>query len=409
MSFDVDALRSQFPILDRTVHGKPLHYLDNSATAPIPNAVLDAVERHEIAHRANVLRGIHYLAEAATEAYENARLDVARFINAADASEVVFTSGTTSAINLVAHSFGQGLKPGDEIVISMLEHHSNIVPWQLLRQRSGIVLKVIPATTDGRLDLDKLDDVITDKCKLVAVTHVSNVTGADTEIYRIVEAAKAVGAKVLIDGAQRVPHGPIDVQALGVDFYAFSGHKMYAPNGIGILWAHRELLDALPPFMGGGEMIRTVTLEDTIFAEPPHKFEAGTPPIAQAVGLGAATRWLTEVDTPEATLHVAKLAEQTLSGLADIADGRIRIIGPQGTQSRLPVISFTVDGIHPHDVCQILDTHGVALRGGHHCAQPLMDFFDVTGTTRASLTFYNNQADVDALLNGLDAAIKKLT
>ncbi|MBT4017474.1 MAG: SufS family cysteine desulfurase [Alphaproteobacteria bacterium] len=409
MSFDVDALRSQFPILDRTVHGKPLHYLDNSATAQIPNAVLDAVERHEIAHRANVLRGIHYLAEAATEAYENARLDVARFINAADASEVVFTSGTTSAINLVAHSFGQGLKPGDEIVISMLEHHSNIVPWQLLRQRSGIVLKVIPATTDGRLDLDKLDDVITDKCKLVAVTHVSNVTGADTEIYRIVEAAKAVGAKVLIDGAQRVPHGPIDVQALGVDFYAFSGHKMYAPNGIGILWAHRELLDALPPFMGGGEMIRTVTLEDTIFAEPPHKFEAGTPPIAQAVGLGAATRWLTEVDTPEATLHVAKLAEQTLSGLADIADGRIRIIGPQGTQSRLPVISFTVDGIHPHDVCQILDSHGVALRGGHHCAQPLMDFFDVTGTTRASLTFYNNQADVDALLNGLDAAIKKLT
>ena len=198
MSFDVDALRSQFPILDRTVHGKPLHYLDNSATAQIPNAVLDAVERHEIAHRANVLRGIHYLAEAATEAYENARLDVARFINAADASEVVFTSGTTSAINLVAHSFGQGLKPGDEIVISMLEHHSNIVPWQLLRQRSGIVLKVIPATTDGRLDLDKLDDVITDKCKLVAVTHVSNVTGADTEIYRIVEAAKAVGAKVLI-------------------------------------------------------------------------------------------------------------------------------------------------------------------------------------------------------------------
>ncbi|MBT4967014.1 MAG: SufS family cysteine desulfurase [Alphaproteobacteria bacterium] len=409
MSFDVDALRSQFPILDRTVHGKPLHYLDNSATAQIPNAVLDAVERHEIAHRANVLRGIHYLAEAATEAYENARLDVARFINAADASEVVFTSGTTSAINLVAHSFGQGLKPGDEIVISMLEHHSNIVPWQLLRQRSGIVLKVIPATTDGRLDLDKLDDVITDKCKLVAVTHVSNVTGADTEIYRIVEAAKAVGAKVLIDGAQRVPHGPIDVQALGVDFYAFSGHKMYAPNGIGILWAHRELLDALPPFMGGGEMIRTVTLEDTIFAEPPHKFEAGTPPIAQAVGLGAATRWLTEVDTPEATLHVAKLAEQTLSGLADIADGRIRIIVPQGTQSRLPVISFTVDGIHPHDVCQILDSHGVALRGGHHCAQPLMDFFDVTGTTRASLTFYNNQADVDALLNGLDAAIKKLT
>jgi cysteine desulfurase / selenocysteine lyase len=409
MSFDVEALRRQFPILDRTVHGKPLHYLDNSATSQIPNTVLDAVERHEIAHRANVLRGIHYLAEAATEAYENARKDVALFINAADPSEVVFTSGTTSAINLVAHSFGQGLKPGDEVVISMLEHHSNIVPWQLLRQRSGIVLKVIPATDDGRMDLDKLPDIVTEKCRMIAVTHVSNVTGADTDIHRIVEAARTVDAKVLIDGAQRVPHGPVDVQNLGIDFYTFSGHKMYAPNGIGVLWARRELLDDLPPFMGGGEMIRTVTMEDTIFAEPPHKFEAGTPPIAQAVGLAAATRWLTETDTPEATLHVAKLAEKTLSGLADIADGRIRIIGPQGTQSRLPVISFTVDGIHPHDVCQILDSHGVALRGGHHCAQPLMDFFDVTGTTRASLTFYNNQADIDALLDGLDAAIKKLT
>ena len=409
MSFDVEALRRQFPILDRTVHGKPLHYLDNSATSQIPNTVLDAVERHEIAHRANVLRGIHYLAEAATEAYENARKDVALFINAADSSEVVFTSGTTSAINLVAHSFGQGLKPGDEIVISMLEHHSNIVPWQLLRQRSGIVLKVIPATDDGRMDLDKLPDIVTEKCRMIAVTHVSNVTGADTDIHRIVEAARAVDAKVLIDGAQRVPHGPVDVQNLGVDFYTFSGHKMYAPNGIGVLWARRELLDDLPPFMGGGEMIRTVTMEDTIFAEPPHKFEAGTPPIAQAVGLAAATRWLSETDTPEAILHVAKLAERTLSGLAEIADGRIRIIGPQGTQSRLPVISFTVDGIHPHDVCQILDSYGVALRGGHHCAQPLMDFFDVTGTTRASLTFYNNQADIDALLDGLDAAIKKLT
>ena len=409
MSFDVEALRRQFPILDRTVHGKPLHYLDNSATSQIPNTVLDAVERHEIAHRANVLRGIHYLAEAATEAYENARKDVALFINAADSSEVVFTSGTTSAINLVAHSFGQGLKPGDEIVISMLEHHSNIVPWQLLRQRSGIVLKVIPATDDGRMDLDKLPDIVTEKCRMIAVTHVSNVTGADTDIHRIVEAARAVDAKVLIDGAQRVPHGPVDVQNLGVDFYTFSGHKMYAPNGIGVLWARRELLDDLPPFMGGGEMIRTVTMEDTIFAEPPHKFEAGTPPIAQAVGLAAATRWLSETDTPEAILHVAKLAERTLSGLAEIADGRIRIIGPQGTQSRLPVISFTVDGIHPHDVCQILDSYGVALRGGHHYAQPLMDFFDVTGTTRASLTFYNNQADVDALLEGLAAAIKKLT
>jgi len=407
MSFDVEALRRQFPILAHPVHGQPLHYLDNSATSQVPNAVLEAVELHETTHRANVLRGIHYLAEAATEAYEGARKDVARFINAADTSEVVFTSGTTSAINLVANSFGQGLQAGDEIVISMLEHHSNIVPWQLLRQRSGIVLKFLPATEDGRIDLDKLADVVTDKCKLISITHVSNVTGADTDVYRVVQAARAVGAKVMLDGAQRVPHGPIDVQTLDVDFYAFSGHKMYAPNGIGILWARRELLDALPPFMGGGEMIRTVTLEETIFAEPPHKFEAGTPPIAQAVGLAAATRWLMEIDTPEATLHVAKLAEQTLSGLADM--DRVRIIGPQGTQSRLPVISFTIDGLHPHDICQMLDAKGVALRGGHHCAQPLMDFFDVAGTTRASLTFYNTQADVDAFLGGLQSTIERLT
>jgi cysteine desulfurase/selenocysteine lyase len=407
MTFDVDALRAQFAILATTPHGKPLHYLDNSATSQIPDAVLDAVHRHETRHRANVLRGIHFLAEAATEAYENARIDVARFINAPDSNEVIFTNGTTSAINLVAHSFGGELAEGDEIVISQLEHHSNIVPWQLLRDRSGIKLKVIPATDDGRMDNASLKDIVGERCKLIAVTHVSNVTGAETDIAAIVEAARAVGAKVLLDGAQRVPHGPIDVQALDVDFYAFSGHKMYAPNGIGALWGRAELLDAMPPFLGGGEMIRTVTLDETIFADVPHKFEAGTPPIAQAVGLGAATRWLTDIDNAAASEHVATLTERVLGGLNDIP--AIRLIGPSGLQSRLPVISFVVEGIHPHDVCQMADGFGVALRGGHHCAQPLMDFFDVTGTTRASLTFYNNQADIDALLNGLEATIKKLT
>jgi len=407
MTFDVDALRAQFPILASTPHGKPLHYLDNSATSQTPNAVLDAVREHETLHRANVLRGIHFLAEAATEAYENARIDVARFINAPDSNEVIFTNGTTSAINLIAHSFGGELAEDDEIVISQLEHHSNIVPWQLLRDRSGINLKVIPATEDGRMDTANLENIVSDRCKLIAVTHVSNVTGAETDIDAIVRAARRVGAKVLLDGAQRVPHGPIDVQALGVDFYAFSGHKMYAPNGIGALWGRAELLDAMPPFLGGGEMIRTVTLDETIFADVPHKFEAGTPPIAQAVGLGAATRWLTDIDNAAASEHVANLTERVLSGLGDIP--AIRLIGPAGLQSRLPVISFVVDGIHPHDVCQMADGYGVALRGGHHCAQPLMDFFDVTGTTRASLTFYNNQADIDALLNGLEATIKKLT
>lgn len=411
MTFDVEAIRRQFPILQRTVHGKPLHYLDNAATAQMPEAVLEAVHTHEIAHRANVLRGIHYLAEAATEAYEKARLTIAGFINAPDPAGVVFTSGTTSAINLVAHSFGEGLQEGDEVVISVLEHHSNIVPWQLLRDRKGIAVKVLPVTADGRIDTAALEKTITERCKLVAVTHVSNVTGATTDVRAVVTAAQAVGARVLLDGAQRVPHGPVDVQALDVDFYAFSGHKMYGPNGIGVLWARREILEDLPPFLGGGEMIRTVTLDETIYAEPPHKFEAGTPPIAQAVGLGAAVNWLNEVDTADATYHVAKLAEQVLDGLAAIDGGkdRIRILGPDGLQSRLPVISFEVTGIHPHDVCQFLDGHGVALRGGHHCAQPLMDFFGITGTTRASLAIYNNSSDIEAFLEGLDATIKKLT
>ncbi len=407
MTFDAQAVRAEFPILATTPHGKPLHYLDNSATSQMPKAVLDAVMLHETTHRANVLRGIHFLAEAATEAYETARVDVARFINAPDSNEVIFSSGTTGAINLVAHSFGGALSAGDEIVISQLEHHSNIVPWQLLRDRSGITLKVIPATADGRMDTANLNGIITERCKLIAVTHVSNVTGAETDVAAIVDAATAVGAKVLLDGAQRVPHGPVDVQALGVDFYTFSGHKMYAPNGIGALWGRAELLDAMPPFLGGGEMIRTVTLDETIFAEVPHKFEAGTPPIAQAVGLGAATRWLSEIDTAAASQHVVDLTERVLSGLGEMP--AIRLIGPSGLQSRLPVISFCVAGLHPHDVCQMLDSYGVALRGGHHCAQPLMDFFDVTGTTRASLTFYNNLADVEALLNGLEATIKKFS
>lgn len=406
MTFDVEALRAEFPILTSTARGKPLHYLDNSATSQIPTAVLEAVERHETSHRANVLRGIHFLAEAATDAYENARHDLAWFINAAEDREVIFTNGTTSAINLVAHSFGSTLAEGDEIVISQLEHHSNIVPWQMLRGRSGIKLVVVPATADGRMDTARLENYVSERCKLIAVTHVSNVTGAETDVAAVVTAARAVGAKVLLDGAQRVPHGPIDVQALGVDFYAFSGHKMYAPNGIGILWGRGELLDAMPPFLGGGEMIRTVTLEETIYADVPHKFEAGTPPIAQAVGLAAATHWLTAVDTADASQHVAGLTERVLAGLGDLKP--VRVIGPGGLQSRLPVISFAVDGVHPHDVCQMLDGDGVALRGGHHCAQPLMDFFDLTGTTRASLTFYNNQADIDALLNGLEATIKKL-
>lgn len=410
MAFDVTALRQSFPIFDLKVHGRPLHYLDNAATSQIPLAVLDAVNRHETTSRANILRSVHFLAEAATEAYEDARAAIAAYVNAYAPEEVIFTSGCTSAINLVAHSFGARMSPGDEIVISLLEHHSNIVPWQLLRERRGIEIKVLPATDEGRIDLDAVDRIVTSRCKLIAVTHVSNVTGAETDVAPLVAAARAVGAKVLLDGAQRVPHGRLDVQALGVDFYAFSGHKMFAPNGIGVLWSRRDLLADMPPFMGGGEMIEHVTIAKTTYAVPPHRFEAGTPPIAQAVGLGAATRWIEELDHRGAEDHMHRLLERLLDGLSQIgpAKERLRIIGPSGLQSRFPVVSFAVDGAHPHDICQILDQHGVALRGGHHCAQPLMEAFGVGATTRASLAYYNTVEDVDAFLYGLDDTLRRL-
>ena len=404
--FDIAGLRAEFPILGERINGAPLHYLDNGATSQTPTAVLDAVSAHETAARANVLRGVHTLAERATEAYEAARKDVACYVGAPDADELIFTGGTTSGINLVANAYGEMLSESDEIVISILEHHSNIVPWQLLRDRRGIVLKALPATEDGRIDLGKLAEIVTEKTRLIAVTHVSNVTGAVTDVARIVDAAGAVGAKVLLDGAQAVPHGAIDVAALGIDFYAFSGHKMFAPNGIGGLWAKRDLLEEMPPFMGGGEMIRSVTMEKTSYAPPPHKFEAGTPPIAQAVGLAAAARWAMALDGGAVTAHVNRLMVRILEGLG--ARDSIRIIGPEGLQGRAPVISFDIDNVHPHDVCTILDGHGVALRGGHHCAQPLMDHFDLAGTTRASLACYNDDADVDALLEGIDDAIARL-
>ncbi len=411
MRFDPATLRRQFPILGREINGRPLHYLDNAATAQTPQSVLDAVAAHESRHRANVLRSVHALAEEATEAYERARADLATYLNAASPEEIVFTSGCTGAINLVAHSFGAGLAVGDEIVISQLEHHSNIVPWQLLRDRRGITLKALPATADGRLDTAALEHVVGDRCKLIAVTHASNVTGAETPVHAVVAAARGVGAKVLLDGAQRVPHGPVDVRALGVDFYACSSHKMFGPNGVGALWARAEILADMPPFLGGGEMIHRVTLADTTYAEPPHRFEAGTPPIAQAVGFAAAARWVAGLDNAAVAEHLQRLAGRILDGLAaiDRGRGRIRVIGPTGLQERLPVISFDTAGAHPHDICQILDVHGVALRGGHHCAQPLMDFFDITGTTRASLAAYNDEADVDAFLEGLEDALARLT
>ncbi len=406
MAFNVSRLRSEFPILQQRINGAPLHYLDNGATAQVPQAVLDAIVNHETTARANVLRGVHTLAERATDAYEAARADVAKFVGAADPSEVIFTSGTTGSLNLVAHSLGETLAPGDEVIVSLLEHHSNFVPWQMLRERKGIVLKVAPVTEAGEIDLDALEGLLSARTKLVSLAHVSNVTGAILDVPRAVAAAKSVGALVMLDGAQAVPHGAVDVAALGIDLYAFSGHKMYGPNGIGVLWGRADLLDAMPPFLGGGEMIREVTLEETTYAPVPHKFEAGTPPIAQAVGLGAACRWLGQLDLDGAGAHMAALCARALDGL-DAIDG-VAVKGPAGSQGRAPVISFTVEDLHPHDVCTLLDRHGVALRGGHHCAQPLMEHWDLDGTTRASLAFYNDDGDIDALLSGLDDAIALL-
>jgi cysteine desulfurase/selenocysteine lyase len=405
MTFDVAAVRRQFPILSEIIGGRPVHYLDNGASAQTPLAVLDAVRAYETTSRANVLRGVHRLAERATELYENARADVASFLGVPP-MEIVFTGGCTAAINLVAYSHGQLLKPGDRILLSELEHHSNIVPWQLLRQRSGVELDMLPVTTDGHIDLGALPRLLTPKTRLVSLAHVSNVTGALLDVRKVVEAAKSVGAKVMLDGAQRAPHGPLDLKALDVDFYVFAGHKAYGPNGIGVLWARSELLEAMPPFHGGGSMIGRVTLAETTWAPPPRRFEAGTPPIGPAIGLGTACSWMAALDWTATHDHEMGLVQRVLDGLQRI-DGT-QILGPTSLQNRYPVVSFLVDGVHPHDVAQTLDSFGVAVRAGHHCAQPLMDRFDLDGTTRVSIAPYNDNTDIDALLTGVQHAANTL-
>jgi len=403
MSFSPTHWRKHFPLL---ANHPRLHYLDNAATGQICYEALNAATAFETQSRANVLRGTYRLAEQADAAYENARRQVAAYLNAASSEEVVFTAGTTASINLVAHAFGDGLKTGDEVVLSLAEHHSNVVPWQMLRERRGIVLRILPLTADGRLDLSRLDAIITPRCRLVAVTHASNVTGAVTDLAPIVAAARAVGARVLLDGAQAVQHGPVDVPALGADFYAFSGHKAFGPTGVGVLWGKVEALAALPPFLGGGGMIERVGVEQTTYAAPPRRFEAGTPPIAQAIGLGAALDWLREQPWADMNAHTARLAQRLIDGIAVLPG--LTFVGTRDLRERLPIISFNLEGIHPHDVCQVLDEHGVAVRGGHHCAQPLMDYFGVQGAVRASLAPYNDEADIDSLLSGLSDAVQRL-
>jgi cysteine desulfurase/selenocysteine lyase len=384
-----------------------LHYLDSAATAQIHRSALDAVVRHETHSRANVLRGSHRLAEAADQAFESARRSVARFLNANSAEEVVFTSGATAALNLVACAFGATLQAGDRVLISVAEHHSNFLPWQMLRDRAGIALDILPAGVNGELDLATLPQLVTDRTRLIAVTQCSNVTGAWTDVAAIVAAARAVDARVLLDGAQAVQHGPQDVQALGVDFYAFSGHKAFAPNGIGVLWGRAGVLAHMPPFLGGGGMIDEVTVQASTWAAPPRRFEAGTPPIAQAVGLAAALDWMMALDW--ATIHAreARLCQQMIDGLQRIPG--LRLLGPVGSARRAPIISFDIAGLHPHDVCQVLDHHGLALRGGHHCAQPLLAALGVDACSRASLALYSDEADVAALLDAVAAAVATLT
>lgn len=405
MTFDVAGVRRQFPILSKIIDGQPVHYLDNGASAQTPVAVLDAVNHYETTSRSNVLRGVHRLAERATEAYEGARAKVGAFLGV-PATEIVFTGGCTAAINLVAYSYGSLLRPGDRILLSELEHHSNIVPWQLLRSRSGIELDTLPVTIDGRIDLDALPRLIKPETKLISLAHISNVTGALLDVRAVVDAARAVDAKVMLDGAQRAPHGPLDLPSLGVDFYVFAGHKAYGPNGIGVLWAKPEILDAMPPFHGGGSMIGRVTFAETTWAPAPRRFEAGTPPIGPAIGLGAACDWMQSLDWPTAHAHEMALVQRLMDGLQQI-DGT-KIFGPASLQGRYPVVSFVLEGVHPHDIAQTLDSFGVAVRAGHHCAQPLMDRFDLDGTTRVSMAPYNDNTDIDALLVGVAHAARTL-
>lgn len=392
---DAGAIRRQFPLLVQ----RKLHYLDSAATAQMPDCVIDALHRFGTSLRANVYGGVYALAREALAAYEGARADVAAFLGIRSPQEVVFTYGTTSSLNLVAQSLGERLQEGDEIVLSILEHHSNTLPWRAVAKRRGVKLRVLPVTAEGRIDLAQLSTLVTAKCRLIAVTHCSNVTGAVTDVSAIVAAARAVGAAIVLDGAQRAPHGPLDLGRLGVDFYAFSGHKTFGPTGIGVLWGRREHLEAMPPVMVGGQMIRHVTPDEATFADPPRRFEAGTPPIGAAIGLGAAMRWMATLDWAAVSARERRLTARLLAAMKDLR--RVRVIGPATTADRLGVLSFTVAGLSAEDVCRRLDTYHLALRHGHHCAEPLMITLGIEGTARASLAPYTTDEDIDALIAAL--------
>ncbi len=402
---DVERIRADFPLLSRTVHDKPLIYFDNANTAQKPNAVIEAVDDFYRRHNANVSRAVHQLGEEATSAYEGARDKLARFLNAPSRDEIVLTSGTTQAINLVAYSWAMPrLQPGDEILVTTMEHHANIVPWQLVCERTGAKLKVAPISERGELIVDAFVDALTPGVKLAAVTHVSNVLGTINPIAELSRATRKRGIPLLVDGSQAAPHMPVDLRALGCDFYALTGHKLFGPTGTGALWARKEILREMPPFFGGGEMIREVRFDKTTFADPPHRFEAGTPNIAGFVGLGAAIDYVQSIGRDRIAAHEQALLAYATDALQSVRG--LRLIGTAAHKAA--VISFLIDGAHAHDLATLLDHEGIAVRSGHHCAHPLMQFYGVPATVRASLSIYNTRAEVDRFVAAIDKVRKLL-
>jgi len=397
---DVAAIRGDFPILEEEVNGKKVAYLDNGASSLRPEPMINAMLEYFHKYNANIHRGVYRWSEEATRRYERAHVKIAKLINAKTAKEVIFTRNTTESINLVAYSWGRAnVSEGDEIVSTVMEHHSNIVPWQMLAAEKGAKLRYFPITPDGYLDISRIDEIINEKTKLVALTHMSNVLGTITPVAEVVKRAHAVGAVVLLDGAQSVPHMPVDVQALDCDFFAFSGHKMCGPTGIGVLWGRREILEAMPPFLTGGDMIRDVTLERSTWNDLPWKFEAGTPSIAEGIGLGAAVDYLQNLGMDKIRAHEVELTRYALGHLTEIPD--LVVYGPRKAEERGGIISFNLADIHPHDLATLLDREGVAVRAGHHCCQPLIEALDTTATTRASFYIYNTPEEVDQLVDAL--------
>ena len=404
-SLDVSRIRNDFPILKQKVRGKPLVYLDNAATTHKPQAVLDVMDEFYKGFNSNIHRGLHYLSERATEAYERSRVRVRHFLNAGEDREIVFTRGTTEAINLVAQSWGRGhVGPGDEVILTTMEHHSDIVPWQMLGEEKGAKLRVVPVTDAGELALDAYEKMLGPKTRIVCVVHVSNALGTVNPVRRIIEMAHARGIPVLLDGAQAVAHARVDVRALDCDFYAFSGHKLYGPTGIGVLYAKATLLEAMPPYQGGGDMISSVSFEKTLYNKVPHKFEAGTPNIAGAIGLSAAIDYLDGIGIEKAAAHEKYLLEHANRVLQAIP--QLRLVGT--AREKTSVVSFVLAGIHPHDIGTILDQDGIAIRAGHHCTQPLMERFGIPATARASMAFYNTREEIDALAAGIRKVIEVL-